>query len=513
MSWLLQHWHGLSMVVAPFSDGTPLASQWPIPPGYFFDYEIRPDEGYAGGTYFYHSHVGFQGVSAAGALIVDEASSLAPYQYDEERILLLGDFFPRTDREIEKGLTSTGGNFTWTGEPDAVLVNGLGLPVNTDGGSSSGGSGCSMATIDVEPGKTYRLRFIGSTALSFLRVEIEGHEMEIIEADGQYVQPVPTNYIQIGSGQRYSALLRTKTESELSQSSKGYFYIQLVTLDRPEVRTGYAVLRYPSADNDVDLTTAPSTPPLPVASTSTPGWLDYELRALRPDSDFPSLGQVTRRIVIDVHQTVSEGGNFWVMNGYPWTDAVPKSPYLIDIYEGRYDLDAAYERAVDNGSGFDAVTRTFPAKMGEVLEIVWQNQGSPGTGGVETHPLHAHGRHVYDLGGGEGTYDAVANEARLYMNPPVRRDTTMLYRYREKTTPGENASWRAWRLRVDDAGVWMMHCHILQHMIMGMQTVFVFGDKEQIVRQTGTASYGYLTFGGPAYGNGTHWPEVMHYFD
>ena len=27
----LKHWHGLSQSVAPFSDGTPLASQWPIP--------------------------------------------------------------------------------------------------------------------------------------------------------------------------------------------------------------------------------------------------------------------------------------------------------------------------------------------------------------------------------------------------------------------------------------------------------------------------------------------------
>lgn len=498
------------MVVAPFSDGTPLASQWPIPPGYFFDYEVRPDVGYAG-TYFYHSHVGFQAVSAAGALIVDEAapSSPAPYSYDEERIIALGDFFHRTDRDIEEGLT--GKNFTWSGEPDALLVNGQGLPISSSSSNRGGGSSCSMAAIDVEPGKTYRLRFIGSTALSFLRLEIEGHEMEIIEADGQYTQPVPTSYIQIGSGQRFSALLRTKTESELAQSKgqgKGYFYIQLVTLDRPAVRTAYAVLRYPGAD--VDLMTAPSTPPLPVAST-TNGWLDDQLRPLCPAPDFPSLSEITRRIVINVHQTVSEG-IVWVENGYPWTENVPKSPYLIDIYSGRYDLDAAYERALANG-GFDAVTRTFPAKMGEVLEIVWQNQGSTTSGNVETHPIHAHGRHFFDLGGGEGTYDPVANEARLNGSSPMQRDTTMLYRYREKTTPGGNASWRAWRLRVDDAGVWMMHCHILQHMIMGMQTVFVFGDREQIVRQTGTASYGYLTFGGPAYGNSSHWPEVMHFFD
>ena len=48
------HWHGLTESVAPFSDGTPLASQWPIPPTRFFDYELHPTEDEAG-SYFYHS--------------------------------------------------------------------------------------------------------------------------------------------------------------------------------------------------------------------------------------------------------------------------------------------------------------------------------------------------------------------------------------------------------------------------------------------------------------------------
>ncbi|KAL1966534.1 hypothetical protein VTN77DRAFT_4456 [Rasamsonia byssochlamydoides] len=488
------HWHGLSMMVAPFSDGTPQASQWPIPPGYFFDYEVHPDVGYAG-TYFYHSHVGFQAVSAAGALIVEETTP-PPYTYDEERVIVLSDFFHKTDGEIEEGLTSE--TFTWSGEPDAVLVNGQGKPAKADGS-------CLLAAIDVEPGKTYRLRFIGATALSFVWLGIEGHDLEIIEADGQYTQPLTTSYMQIASGQRFSALLHTKTDSQLANGTR-QFYIQLVTLERPTVITSFAALRYPGAN--ADLTTVPSTPPLPMPST-TNGWLDYQLRPLTPNLDFPRLEEVTWRIVIHVHQNISKN-IVWVENGYPWTETVPKSPYLIDIYQDKYDLDAVYDRAMANG-GFDTITRTFPAKMGEVLEIVWQNQGST-TGGVETHPFHAHGRHFYDIGGGNGTYDPIANEMRLLSNPPVLRDTTVLYRYREKTRPYANSGWRAWRLRVDDAGVWMMHCHILQHMIMGMQMVFVFGDKEQIVRQTGTASYGYLTFGGPAYGNSTHWPEVVHFF-
>jgi len=43
----------------------------------------------------------------------------------------------------------------------------------------------SHSVIDVEPGKTYRLRFIGATALTFASIAIEGHEsLQVIEADG-----------------------------------------------------------------------------------------------------------------------------------------------------------------------------------------------------------------------------------------------------------------------------------------------------------------------------------------
>ena len=84
------HWHGLSQRTAIFSDGTPQAAQWPIAPKHFFDYEVHPEEDDAG-TYFYHSHVGFQAVSCNGPLIVEDAGE-PPYAYDEEQIIQLTDY-------------------------------------------------------------------------------------------------------------------------------------------------------------------------------------------------------------------------------------------------------------------------------------------------------------------------------------------------------------------------------------------------------------------------------------
>jgi L-ascorbate oxidase len=106
---LTMHWHGLAKSIAPFSDGSPMVSQWPIPPKHFFDYELQPlaEES---GTYFYHSHVGFQTVSAIGPLIIEDAKE-SPYQYDEERIVMFSEYFNKSDEAIVEGLIAS--PFVW----------------------------------------------------------------------------------------------------------------------------------------------------------------------------------------------------------------------------------------------------------------------------------------------------------------------------------------------------------------------------------------------------------------
>ncbi|KAG6014821.1 Multicopper oxidase aurL2, partial [Claviceps citrina] len=115
---LTMHWHGLSLRTAPFSDGTPLVSQWPIAPGHFFDYQIRPEVGDAG-TFFYHSHVGLQQSTAHGALIVRDAGR-PPHEYrdGDELVMLLGDHYDQTDGEMQAQLL--GDPFRWPGEPQAI---------------------------------------------------------------------------------------------------------------------------------------------------------------------------------------------------------------------------------------------------------------------------------------------------------------------------------------------------------------------------------------------------------
>ena len=458
---LSKHWHGLSQAAYPFSDGTPLASQWPIPAKHFFDHELQLIKNSAG-TYFYHSHVGIQAVSASGPLIIEECERPAPYKTDGERTIQLQELFNRTDASLEAGLVATPLN--WTGETNGFLVNGKTI-------SNYGivdNSSKKLDVINVEPNQTYRFRFIAATALSYLSLGFESHtDLQIMEADGSYTKPHSTDLLQMGTGQRFSVLFKTKTCAELEKTGKLDYYMQVESRERPSNTTNYAVLRYHNtckiqSVNRVSTTSYPAKKAIQLPPTIN-GLLDYVLEPLFPNN-FPRASEVTRRVTINVQQTVN-GYTIWQDSNITWTDVAsnpiphttPAKPYLVALYENATAYLPDYSAAVANG-GIDKVTKTFPARIGEVLEIVLQNigshthDGSKG-GSLDAHPWHAHGKHFYDIGSGPGAYDSAANEHRLNGTTPVQRDTTMLYRYNQTTQPDEKHGWRAWRLRVEEPGV------------------------------------------------------------
>jgi len=536
--------------MAPFSDGTPQASQWPIPPGRFFDYEIFT-ENEDSGTYFYHSHVGLEAITCSGPLIIDDCGD-APYEYDDERIFHFQDYFVEEDNTMIKDMT--GSTFKWMGETDGIILNGKGVgrgktsapgaPGGVRGLFGSGYSSpsghvvarqlhardtlgdpdqqeaaaCSLPIIDVDPGKTYRFRFIGATGLSFIAVGFEGHgNLTIIQVDGaEYNLPVESDHIRIGAGQRYDVLFQSKTIDELAaEGDKSTYIIQFETRDRPDMYRGYGVLRY---NVSVEIPVAPAEPVISLPD-QVDGWMEYAFQPLDPDAnEAPCTDEVTRRVVIDCDLVLDNatGRVMWELAHLAWTESTHKTPSLINIYQHGQDAIPDFD-AAQNNYGWDPATMSFPARIGEVLEIVFQNRGAqvPGPLMVQSHPFHAHGKHFYDIGGGPGEYDAGAHNAKLeeldYV--PVRRDTTMLFRYSDSAEASEAAGWRAWRIRVTDPGVWLIHCHIVGHMVMGMQSVWIVGNADDIIDVPRLASQGYMAYGGDVYGSANHAPNVYEYFN
>lgn len=481
---------------------------------------MTPQVGDAG-SYFYHSHVGMQAITASGVIIVEDfKADTLPYAYDHDDSLFFQDFYNKNDLVMEAGLVAN--PFVWNGEPEAILINGKS---GNSSFSNATDDTCTPEIIKVNPGESYRIRLISNTALSFITLGIEDHDnLTVIEADGEYTKVWSTDHIQIGSGQRFSLLFQAKTTEELASMNKTNFWLRYENRDRPTNVSGYALFQYQtelSVSLPQDL---PAEPPiaLPNDRKHVTTWSEYSLSSLDAQNtqDFPKLSEVTRTIYITMSQVIRDGfynGSFhgvlqWAQNGLVYqTQSSQRNntvPYLVQVYTSGHTPN--YTAAVANG-GWDPNdnNHAFPALVGEVLDIVWLSNSGP-TGGWDFHPMHAHGSHYWDIGSGNGTYNATENEKHFENYTPAKRDTTMLHRYATKGEVETTAGWRAWRIRVteDTVGAWMMHCHILAHMYMGSQTVWVFGDASSILARFPVQPYinGYLEYGGDVYGNDSYDP-------
>ena len=88
-------------------------------------------------------------------------------------------------------------------------------------GRYPGGPAVPLAVIEVEPFKRYRLRIIAMSCLPDFAFSIDGHELLIIEADGENTEPLLVDSIHIFPGQRYSAIIFAVGQADRKLLGKG----------------------------------------------------------------------------------------------------------------------------------------------------------------------------------------------------------------------------------------------------------------------------------------------------
>lgn len=247
--------------------------------------------------------MGFQISTAHGVLIVEDADE-PPYKYDGDIPIIVGDNYAAEDGTIEEGLLAD--PFKWSGEPRGITISG------SSGNKSfyeAPDSSCMPHVIEVDPGKTYRLRFISATALSMIKLGIEGHAgFIVIEADGSYTKPAKIDHVQVSSGQRYSYLMTAKPPSQVCGSNTTQFWIRYESRDRPQVISGYALLKYRCNRTRHLPKSLPTASPIQL-SNQTSDYLEYALEGLSEKNNqaFPRLSEVTRTVTIQVNQILTTG--------------------------------------------------------------------------------------------------------------------------------------------------------------------------------------------------------------
>ena len=221
------HWHGL--LLPGEMDGVPGLNGFKgIPAHSTFTYRFPIRQS---GTYWYHSHSGTQEQDGLYGPIIIEPAANDAVQADRDYVIVLSDFTTEDPDRILRNLKVDSGYYNFGKRTvgdffrDAE-ANGLGATVKdrlawadmrmdpTDLADVSqysflinGQSAKDNWTGLFNAGERVRLRFINASSMSFYDVRIPGLKMEVVQADGQNVEPVPVDEFRIAVAETYDVVV------------------------------------------------------------------------------------------------------------------------------------------------------------------------------------------------------------------------------------------------------------------------------------------------------------------
>lgn len=227
------HWHGI--LLPANMDGVPGLSFSGIAPGESYDYRFEVRQS---GTYWYHSHSGFQEqLGMYGPLIIDPREG-EPFAYDREHVVMLSDWTDRDPLALYKLLKKQSDYFNFNQRTLADFIadagrEGLGDALSerlawarmrmspadlADVSAHAGGytflmNGTTPAgnwTGLFRPGERVRLRVINGSAMTYFDVRIPGLEMKVVAADGQNVHPVTADEFRLGVAETLDVIVEPR---------------------------------------------------------------------------------------------------------------------------------------------------------------------------------------------------------------------------------------------------------------------------------------------------------------
>jgi CopA family copper-resistance protein len=480
------HWHGI--LLPANMDGVPGLSFHGIRPGETYVYRFTVKQG---GTYWYHSHSGFQEQRGLyGPLIIDPMKP-EPFRYDREHIVMLTDWTDESPHRVFAKLKKrsdyynlhqrTIGDFlrdVRTGGLKATLADrkmwGEMRMNPTDLADVSGFTytylmnGASPAanwTGMFKPGERVRLRFINGSAMSYFDVRIPGLKMTVVAADGQYVHPVTIDEFRIATAETFDVVVEP--------SGQDAFTIFAQSNDRTGFAAGTLAVR------EGLRAAVPELDPRPMLTMADMGHGGMDHSATGDDMSAIQKGTepVPSSQPGDPHagHAMPAGGAMQQHpsseNGNPLVDMQTMAPTsrLDDPGIGLRDNGRRVLTYADLRSLFDDPDGREPGRTielhltGHMERFVWSFNGIK-FGDAEplrltygerlrivlvndtmmTHPIHLHGMWS-DIEDDQGQFH-------------VRKHTVDM-------PPGTK---RSYRVTANALGRWAYHCHLLFHMEAGM---------------------------------------------
>lgn len=478
------HWHGL--LLPSNMDGVPGLSFDGINRGesYLYEFDVRQ-----GGTYWYHSHSGFQEQGGMyGPLIIDPIEP-EPFSYDRDYVVFLSDwtdmdparlfdrlkkfseydnYYQRTVADFFRDARSNGlretlrdrgewGRMRMT-PTDLSDVNAHTYTYLMNGTTSLGNW-----TGIFRPGEKIRLRFINGSAMTYFDVRIPGLKMTVVEVDGQYVHPLTVDEFRIATAETFDVIVEP--------SGQDAFTI----FAQDNARTGYVSgtlavregLRAP----------VPAVDPRPLLTMADMGHGDHgahgEHGAAAAADPHAGHGAPAAQ---DSH--AGHGGNGMQMQTHPASET--RNP-LVDMQTMTPE-----PRLADPGIGLRDNGRTV-ATYADLKSLFPDPDGREPSRTVELHLTGHMERFSWSFDGirfndaeplrlnyGERMRIVLVNDTM--MSHPIHlhgmwsdlEDEQGNFHLRKHTVDMPPGTKRSYRVRADALGRWAYHCHLFFHMEAGM---------------------------------------------
>ncbi|VVQ24995.1 Copper resistance protein A [Pseudomonas fluorescens] len=461
------HWHGI--LLPANMDGVPGLSFKGIEPGgmYVYQFTVRQN-----GTYWYHSHSGFQEQSGVYGPLVIDAKDPEPFQYDRDYVVMLSDWTDEDPVGLMKTLKKQSDYYNFNKRTVGDFIHDVSekgwgpavadrkmwaeMKMNPTDLADVGGATYTYLlngqapdmnwTGVFRPGEKLRLRFINGSAMSYFDVRIPGLKMTVVAADGLHVKPVSVDEFRIAVAETFDVIVEP-TEAAYTLFAQamdrtGYargtlavktgLVAPLPPLDpRPLVTMddmGMGGMDHGSMagmdHSNMAMGDMPGMQSHPASETDNP-LVDMQAMSTSPKLDDPGMGLRNngRRVLTysDLRST--------------FEDPDGREPgRTIELHLTGHMEKFAWSF---NGVKFSDA-EPLRLKYGERLRIVLVNDT------MMMHPIHLH-----------GMWSDLEDENGQFM---VRKHTIDM-------PPGSR---RSYRVTADALGRWAYHCHLLYHMEMGM---------------------------------------------
>jgi CopA family copper-resistance protein len=485
------HWHGIR-TPSPM-DGVPGLSFAGIAPGETFGYRFPVRQS---GTYWYHSHSGFQeqtGVYGPLVIVPKDGYSEA---FDRDYVVMLSDWTFEPPDSIVSNLKQQSDYYNFGQRTAGTFLadartKGLGATISdrlewgkmrmspTDILDVSGatytylinghGPGDNWTAL-FKPGERIRLRFINGSSMSIFDVSIPGLPMTVVQSDGNDVVPVEVDQFRISVAETYDVIVQPKDNRAFT------IFAQV------EDRTGYGRgTLAPSAGLQAAI---PPLDPRPQRTMTDMGMGDMAMGSMEsmpgPDTGTMSMdhsmsmdhgsmpgmnmGQGSTSSMSNMNEPgAPRAGSVGVDNvAMMPTERLDKAGE--GIPPGRRVLSYADLKARKPGVDPRPPTREITLHLtGNMERFMWGFDGKKFSQSepimlqraervrftlindtMMEHPIHLHGLWS-ELDNGQGAYRP--------------------YKHTINVKPGEKLSYL---VTADEPGRWAYHCHLLYHMEMGM---------------------------------------------